>query len=1430
MRRLNLRRVAILMVAIIVVGGATHLLHGFQMSRIASVFLREARRAEAEHRPAEALRELRNYVKLAPDDIEGLALYGKQLADLGRVEPAYMTLEKVLRNEPERADVRRMLVRLAIQLGRFSEARANLDELLKQSPKDSELWELKGICLFSQSEYVQAQEMFKTAINISPDRLGCYGLLASLLATKLKKPAEAAACVNQMVTSNPENFQAYLNRGLWLMQQRNQIEPSPELRDSKSTSNNAVREERLNEIASDAQRARELAPESADVLAFAARVAIASQLYDDARQTIEKGLGLHRMDSRFYLALADVEIASSNSTAALEALKRGVVAVPGDHDLRWNLANSLIDQGMRTDAAIEIEQLRNAKHPSELIGYLESRLLIQAGQWQEAIQRLDSIRPRLQEWPNLVKQTDVLLAKAYRETDSSDQQLACYRRAVTLDPQWIPGRIGLAETLLAGNFIRQASEEYRRILSIPGAPPAAGVEFAKCLFRLTARQSKSEQDWSEFDNVLNWVERQSPNSPQVTILRAEKLVTMGLNDKAIELITDARLKKEGEIEFWIVQATLAQLARDWESVEQTLAAAEAKFGDNVTLRIVKGRYLMQRYGTNASDYLKEVASPSPSWTDQETFVFMRNFTLMFLAIGDFPSAEERGRVGARMQPSDLSIRLLLFDIALRAKEPKLMGEVLEEVKGITGEGPLWHYGEAARLTLLSELNPSQELLSQARFHLVKAKTQRPAWVRIPLLFAEVEIQSGDVSAAIEQLQEAIITLGERNPAVLGRAVSLLFGQRRFIEADQIVRRLQERQSLVASNMIRSASEISMRLNDTSRALDLAEQLARESDSEGDKIWLAQVLGTLGRQDEAEQQLRKVIEADGNAAEAWTALVQVLVRANKLEKAEQVVVDAEKAMTNEQTSLTVGQCYELIGKVDLARSRYNAALEQAPDNIVVVRRVVDFQLKSGRAGEAELLLRKVVNGGKDKTSERDRRWASQQLAIALANQGTAERMAEALALIDKNLASGFKTVTDQRVKALILARQPSVAQRREAIEILQKLLLHESDTAVEDRFLLARLYLAIGDRSKARPELRTLLGSNGHDARFVSAYLQLLLDSDETTDAESWLDKLQTVAPNELRTADLSAQVLFGKGRYSEVIAFVKASSQRTYPENGNAERVQPVLWGAKRLEEFALKLGQSKKAAQTTEEIASFTAEAKLLYEQFASKGQQEKLTLAEFYSHIDQVDLALDLLQQHADIATPQMIAAICVGVMKNKQTTSQQLARLQQLIHRANETPGNQAVLTLVQADVMSWRTDYDGAIRLYSEVLQRDPNNIPALNNLAVILAMTGRDSNEAMRLIQRAIDKSPHKGALLDTRGLIHLATNGAANALADFEASSKEGESVDRTFHIALACAQLKQTEAAKRALNRAIDLGLADQPLHPLERPLYVNLRATLGL
>ncbi len=1425
MRRVDLRWLACLTIGAVVLGGVVHLFHRYQMTRIASAFLREARRAQTEKRTVDAIRYLRNYVKLAPNDVEGLALLGNELADIGRIEPAYLTLEKVLRREPKRADTRRTLVELAMRLGRYPEALANLEELQKQSPQDGELWELKGRCQIAQSEYNLAKETLKSAMTNVPERLECYVLLASLLYSKLNSPAQAMTCLDQMVSNNPQNSHAYLNRGNWRMQLLDATNAAAEASGGSGERDPTVRAQKLAALVADAERARELAPESADTLVFAARVALTVKNYDEARQYIQSGLQLHPSDPRFYMALADVEAATSNATGALDALRRGCTAVPNDRDLRWNLVNRLIDLEADAETSELIEQLRDAGHPSELIGYLEARMLFRRGQWLEAIDRLDAIRPRLLEWPQLVKQVDFLLALAYRETDAVDQQLVCFRRAIELDPRWIPARMGLAESLLSANLVRQASEEYKRVFALPDAPTAAGIELARSMTRLIARETSAEQDWSKFDEVLNEVERRSPQSPQVPILRAEKLVVQGRYDEANQLVAAVKEKNPGEIDLWIVQITLAQLGRKWEDLEQLLQAAEEHFPENLALRILKGRYLAQRYGIEASAQLKSVSQPIPTWSKKEMFQFSRNFAALFLAIGDYDEAERMGMLATAAQPGDLSSRLLLFDVALRAQRPKLMEQVLQEVKDITGEGPIWHFGQAVHLVLLGVgVDKDQKTIDQARFHLAKAKSRRPDWLRIPLLSAEIERQQGNVFATTDQLLEAI-SLGERNPTILSETVSLLFGQKRFIEADQVVRRMQERQNLFTSEMIRSASEISLRLDDSARALDLAEQLVRRSDKNSDKVWLAQVLGTLGKYQEAEQQLRQLVEADGSASEPWVALVQILTRAGQRDKAEQAVAEAERAMAADQAPLAIAQCYELLGKVDLARSRYQAALEQSPNNILVLRPVVEFQMRNGRSSEAELLLRNFLKSSID-AGDRERRWATRNLALALAINGRPQPLNEALDLIERNLATGPESSVDERVKALILARQPSSEQRQEAIRIFERLLAHISDVSTDDQFLLARLYQATGDQSKARAEFRKLLATQSKDSRYIIAYLQLLLQNGETAEAELWLERLQALAPDDLVTADFQVHLSFAKGRYPEVVTFLKEVVSRSAREKDNPESpLTRQLWGARRFEEFARKLRESKKV----DEAARFTADSELLYQQYVQQRPTEVLTLAEFFARVNQVEHALELLFEHWSDSAPERIAAVSVAVMENHQSTAQQLVRLQKLLEAANKEPGQTVVLSLVLADLMSWRGEYDGAIKLYHEVLRRDRQNIAAMNNLAALLVMSGRDLMEAFRLIKQAIDNGGPRDVLLDTRGMAHLATAAPAKALADFEESLRVSGSSERHFHVALAYAQLKQTEAAKRSLRRALELGLADQMLHPLERPWLADLRTALG-
>src|SRR5262245_53732884 len=130
MRTLNFKLLGIMMLGIALVSGAAYAVHEFQVKRNAGVLLREASLAKERNAIPEAIDFLGRYVVLVPKNSTGpLADLGLMQADLGRVGDAYLTLEKVLRQDASRTDVRRRLVEVALALRRSPDARYHVEKL-----------------------------------------------------------------------------------------------------------------------------------------------------------------------------------------------------------------------------------------------------------------------------------------------------------------------------------------------------------------------------------------------------------------------------------------------------------------------------------------------------------------------------------------------------------------------------------------------------------------------------------------------------------------------------------------------------------------------------------------------------------------------------------------------------------------------------------------------------------------------------------------------------------------------------------------------------------------------------------------------------------------------------------------------------------------------------------------------------------------------------------------------------------------------------------------------------------------------------------------------------------------------------------------------------------------------------------------------------
>src|SRR5262249_56698093 len=112
--------------------------------------------------------------------------------------------------------------------------------------------------------------------------------------------------------------------------------------------------------------------------------------------------------------------------------------------------------------------------------------------------------------------------------------------------------------------------------------------------------------------------------------------------------------------------------------------------------------------------------------------------------------------------------------------------------------------------------------------------------------------------------------------VVLRYVRMLFDLRRFVEADQIIRRLPE-QAPLSGELVKLAAEVSLRRQDGQRAVELAQTAADESRDYREHVWVGQVLWAVGRNDEAEGHLRRAVALEEERPEPWVALVQFLAR-------------------------------------------------------------------------------------------------------------------------------------------------------------------------------------------------------------------------------------------------------------------------------------------------------------------------------------------------------------------------------------------------------------------------------------------------------------------------------------------------------------------------------------------------------------------------
>ena len=186
--RLNRKLIIFTVIGLVLGGAGIHGLHAVMVDRNAGGILERADRAEEQGDLAEASRLLSQYLRFRPNDLDALQRHALMVhhpdnpqATARRVS---RSIEKILREDPSRSELRKPLSEAAMSLGRFSDAEFHLDELLKDQPDDAGLIRLKALAHAAQSGNTkrrEAAELFIAAIALAPKSVDAYAELAALL-------------------------------------------------------------------------------------------------------------------------------------------------------------------------------------------------------------------------------------------------------------------------------------------------------------------------------------------------------------------------------------------------------------------------------------------------------------------------------------------------------------------------------------------------------------------------------------------------------------------------------------------------------------------------------------------------------------------------------------------------------------------------------------------------------------------------------------------------------------------------------------------------------------------------------------------------------------------------------------------------------------------------------------------------------------------------------------------------------------------------------------------------------------------------------------------------------------------------------------------------------------------------------------------------
>jgi tetratricopeptide (TPR) repeat protein len=1469
-KRINVRLLLAILAAVLLVAVTVVVVHRVQIRRNAQGLAALARTKVAEGKPGEAIALFARYLSFRPNDAAAQAEFAKLVAaradraDASRGEraQAYDAIESAVSKNPSDRQLRIILADLMLKAGRFGAAGEQLDILLQADagaaaseaagpgtpPADSESETggedretlllmrarahlgmgrykeaaglLAGICGFDLEKKEFPAESPATASATKDIGLVVYQasvFLSALLEEKLRDPQSAQAVLDHLVDVNPDDFRGWLARANWHRSH-----------------------EAFDAAAADLAKAAELAPEDAGVLFTSFEIAIAQQRFAAAEQLIAKTRSLFPGDERVFRGIASVAARQGQMERATNVLREALSSKLNEHyRVNLMLVDVLLLQGRLEEAEKEIAAFAEkygADGPE--IGLMESRLLIAQRRWLPARKKLEAVRPLVATSTELTNQVDILLGQCHEQLGEFDEQLAANRRVLSDDHKSVAARIGSAAALATIGRSDEALAEYEALAEAMSteqltATPQAWSPLLQLRVAQQLKRPTAERDWSRTDELLDLLE-QSPaiSSTQLALLKSDACVRKG-DSAAAEQLLRAQLAVDPQSpQLTAALMTLLLRTEGAAAARELLQTAPPEVRQSLVVMVVEAQVAARMSADESQALFTAIETRADSMTDEQGGQLLANLGAIRRGTGSPAEADRLWTAALKKRPDDVQILTALLESACERGDVVKANATAAEIGRLSGqESPQGRVAAAAALVLAvrqgqagraadrerpaagrggAELTPDEKNQLTAAFNLlVEAENERPGWVRIQKLFAEIAGLRGDVPEAIERLQRAS-AMGSLDPAVLRQLLALLYLSNRLDEAQQTLARLGPEG---VSGLERLSAEIELSTGKFDDAVALAERSvdADANASVDELLWFGQVLSRAGKLDRATEVLQRAVNADPKRPDGWLALLSSQFTAGQRRAAERTLDRAAEALEPPRRQAVLAQGSEMLGRIEDAERYFREVAAADRRNLAAARGLASFLVRRGRLVAARDELREIVASADDAPDAAAIRvWARRALATLISQSGGYRDLEESLTLLQQNAEGGKLPAEDIAITVGILANRPEPDNWRRAIDLLDQLAALQPLSNAQ-RIQRAQLLEKCGRWDDARNELVAVVSRPNTPLPVQSLLIEKLIMHGERDSARLWLKKMADRFPDAPPVHALRARLAVAD---NDRVAATDAA-RKLMPDESRP--LQPEQLGS---------------IAALMEQLG-FDKAADKVFERYAAASRAGVLARAAFLGRQHRTDESLDLLEQQWDRLPllPLMQTAVLALRAQGTGASAQQRERVAAWFTKAERQDPDSTPLKLLFADMQSLDGRDDDAIAIYRDLLGRD--DLPALqaavvsNNLAYLLARPATAA-EAEKLVDAAIVELGPSPDVLDTRGVVLLAAGKTSEAVATLK-EAVLAPSAAKYLHLACALAADRQIEEARKALDQAKSLGLDPATLPADEQLRLTTLQAGLG-